>query len=54
MTSTPQQIAYSEFVSAFRAYKQRKRKWQEAMQEKLAQEEEEIRNKRETLYADLA
>ncbi len=36
---TPQQIVYSEFVSAFRAYKQRKHKWQEAMQEKLAQEE---------------
>ena len=52
MTSTPQQIAYSEFVSAFRAYKQRKRKWQEAMQEKLAQEEEEIRRKRESLYTE--
>ncbi len=52
-TLKPQQIVYSEFLSAFRAYKQRKREWQEAMQVKLAQEEEEIRRKREELYAEL-
>ena len=52
-TSKPQQIVYSEFLNAFRAYKQRKREWQETMQEKLAQEEEEIRRKREELYAEL-
>ena len=52
-TSKPQQIVYSEFLNAFRSYKQRKREWQEAMQVKLAQEEEEIRSKREALYAEL-
>ena len=52
-TSKPQQIVYSEFLNAFRAYKQRKREWQETMQVKLAQEEEEIRRKREELYAEL-
>ena len=52
-TSKQQQNVYSDFLKAFRAYKQRKREWQEAMQVKLAQEEEEIRRKREALYAEL-
>lgn len=43
---------YEDFVRAFRAYKQRKREWQARMEIKLAQEEEEIRRKREALYAE--
>lgn len=48
------EVVYSEFVNAFRTYKQRKRKWQAAMEVKLAKEEEEIRRKRELLYAEFA
>lgn len=40
------------FLKAFRAYKQHKREWYSYMDEKLAKEEEAIRNKRETLYAE--
>ncbi len=41
-----------EIIAAFRSYKQRKREWQASMEIKLAQEEEEIRRKRESLYAE--
>lgn len=34
------------------AYKKRKREWQAEMQVRLAEEEEEIRRKREALYAE--
>lgn len=47
-----QQLSYSEFVNAFCAYKKRKREWQAEMQVRLAEEEEEIRRKREALYAE--
>lgn len=43
---------YNDFVKAFRTYKRRKREWQERMEVVLAAEEEEIRRKREVLYAD--
>jgi len=49
---TKQQHAYQDFVQAFRAYKKRKREWQARMDVKLAKEEEEIRRKREALYAE--
>ena len=48
------EIVYNEFVKAFRAYKQRKREWQAEMEVKLAKEEEEIRLKRKSLYAEFA
>ena len=53
-TTTAKQLVYSEFVNAFRSYKKRKREWQAEMQVKLAQEEEEIRRKRESLYTEFA
>lgn len=40
------------FRSSIRAYKEYKREWEARMVEKLAQEEEEIRRKREALYAE--
>ena len=43
---------YDDFVRAFRAYKKKKREWQEKMELKLAKEEEDIRLKRKTLYAE--
>lgn len=51
-TSQAKEPVYGEFVRAFRAYKQRKREWQARMEVKLAKEEEEIRHKREALYAE--
>lgn len=51
-TNTANQLVYSEFVNAFRSYKKRKSEWQAKMQVKLAQEEEEIRRKRESLYTE--
>ncbi len=38
--------------SSIRAYKEYKREWEARMVEKLAQEEEDIRRKRESLYAE--
>ena len=49
--STQEQL-FNNFVQAFRAYKKRKREWQARMDVKLAKEEEEIRRKRDTLYAE--
>ncbi|MBR1468650.1 MAG: hypothetical protein IJ605_00830 [Prevotella sp.] len=40
------------FRNSIRAYKEYKREWEARMAEKLAQEEEEIRRKRESLYAE--
>ena len=51
-TTTKQKQLYQNFVTAFRLYKKRKREWQERMEVELAQEEEEIRRKREVLYAE--
>ncbi len=51
-TTTAKDLCNSEFINAFRAYKKRKREWQVKMQVKLAQEEEEIRRKRESLYTE--
>lgn len=47
-----QEQLYQNFVQAFRSYKKRKREWQDRMAVVLTQEEEEIRRKREALYAD--
>ena len=41
-----------DFIQAFRAYKRYKREWQARMEVKLAEMEEEIRRKREALYAE--
>ena len=51
-TTTQQEQLYHNFVKALRTYKKRKREWQDRMEEVLAREEEEIRRKREVLYAD--
>ena len=51
-TTTKQKQLYQNFITAFRLYKKRKREWQERMEVELAQEEEEIRRKREVLYAE--
>ena len=40
------------FRSSIRAYKEYKREWEARVVEKLAREEEEIRRKREALYAE--
>ena len=40
------------FRSSIRAYKEYKKEWEARMVEKLAKEEEEIRRKREALYAE--
>ena len=45
-------IRPAAFLKAFRAYKQHKKEWYAHMDEKLAKEEEVIRCKRETLYAE--
>ena len=41
-----------DFIQAFRAYKQYKREWQARTEAKLEKLEEEIRRKREVLYAE--
>ena len=50
--TTQQEQLYHSFVKALRTYKKRKREWQDRMEVVLAREEEEIRRKREVLYAD--
>ena len=55
MTTTPTQnkdIVFRDFVNAFRSYKKHKREWQAKMEVELAKEEEEIRQKRESLYVE--
>lgn len=49
---TTQQQTLESFVQAFRAYKQYKRERQAKMEVQLAREEDAIRRKRETLYAE--
>ena len=46
------QFDRQKFLQSLRDYKERKRKWRNQMDVVLAKEEEEIRRKREMLYAE--